>query len=94
VPFSLTSDSVLKGNFHDFRRAALSNLLTHGMSEHDVMVLAGLSDFATTHKFYLAVADYLIERVRAVAIQTIGKNLLQIFCDRYVGGSSEKSQQM
>jgi len=34
------------------------------MSEHDVMTLAGHSSFATTHAFYLAVADDLVDRAR------------------------------
>ncbi len=36
----------------------------NGMSEHDVMVLAGHASFATTHEFYLAVADDLISRAK------------------------------
>ena len=36
----------------------------NGMSEYEVMRLAGHSDFATTHKFYLAVADDLVHRAR------------------------------
>jgi len=39
------------------------------MSEHDVMVLAGHSSFATTHGFYLAVADDLVDRVRVATAQ-------------------------
>ena len=38
----------------------------YGMSEHDVMVLAGHPSFATTHKFYLAVFDDLVYRARIV----------------------------
>jgi len=41
--------------FHDLRSTALSNWFANGMSEHDVMTLAGHSSFATTHRFYLAV---------------------------------------
>jgi len=50
---------VKKGTFHDFRRTAISMWLANGMSEHEVMVLAGHASFATTHKFYLAVANDL-----------------------------------
>jgi hypothetical protein len=64
------------------------------MTEYDVMALAGHSDFATTHKFYLAVADDLIERAHVVTTQTIGKNLFQTCCDRDFRRSGGKSQQV
>jgi len=51
--------------FHDLRRTCLSNWLADGMSEFDVMKLAGHSSFSTTHQFYLAVADDLVDRARA-----------------------------
>ncbi len=35
---------------HDLRRTCLSNGLASGMSEHDVVVLAGHSSFSTTHE--------------------------------------------
>jgi len=38
---------VKKGTFHDFRRTAISMWFANGMSEHDVMVLAEHSSFAT-----------------------------------------------
>lgn len=53
--------------FHDLRNTALTNWLRNGMSEHDVMKLAGHADVSTTHKFYLAVADDLVKRARAAA---------------------------
>jgi hypothetical protein len=43
--------------------------LANGMSEYDVMVLAGHSSFATTHKFYLVVADDLVGRARVAIAQ-------------------------
>jgi hypothetical protein len=94
-PYRELKDPVLmagvsRGQFHDLRRTALSNLLANGMSEYDVMTLAGHSDFATTHKFYLAVADDLVERARAAAAQAISKNLLQICCSSGIGGLRQK----
>ncbi len=72
---------VKKGQFHDLRRTALSNWLTNGMSEYKVMTLAGHSNFATTHQFYLAVADDLMDTARETMAQTIGKNLARaLFC--------------
>ncbi|MHC5060472.1 MAG: tyrosine-type recombinase/integrase, partial [Planctomycetota bacterium] len=55
---------VKKGTFHDLRRTALRNWLSNGVSEYDVMTLAGHSKFETTHRFYLAVADDLMDRAR------------------------------
>lgn len=55
------------GTFHDLRRTCLSNWLASGMSEHDVMVLAGHSSFSTTHEFYLAVRKDVVDRARRAA---------------------------
>lgn len=67
--------SVRKLKFHDFRNTALSNWFAGGMKEYDVMNLAGHSSFSTTHKFYLAVADDLVDRARQVTAKILGKNL-------------------
>ena len=50
----------------------------NGMSEHDVMVLAGHSSFATTHEFYLAVADDLIGRARVATAQWLRQKLVRL----------------
>jgi hypothetical protein len=42
------------------------------------MRLAGHSDFRTTHKYYLAVADDLKERAREVTVRGLCKKLVQI----------------
>jgi integrase len=70
----LRKAGVKKGTFHDFRRTAISMWLANGMSEHDVMVLAGHASFATTHKFYLAVADDLVHRARVATAQGLRQN--------------------
>ena len=49
----------------------------NGMSEHDVMVLAGHSSFATTHEFYIAVADDLIHRARVATAQGLRQKLVR-----------------
>ncbi len=67
---------VKKGTFHDFRRTAISMWFANGMSEHDVMVLAGHASFATTHKFYLAVADDLVHRARVATAQGLRQKLV------------------
>jgi integrase len=73
--------SVKKGTFHDFRRTAISMWFANGMSEHDVMVLAGHASFATTHEFYLAVADDLIHRARAATAQGMRQKLVHFGAD-------------
>ena len=46
----------------------------NGMSEYDVMTLAGHSSFATTHEFNLTVTDDLIGRARVATAQGLFKN--------------------
>jgi len=48
-----------EGTFGDIRKTAITNWFRQVRSEYDVMTLAGYSDLATTHRFYLAVADDL-----------------------------------
>jgi integrase len=60
--------------FHDLRRTALSNWLVSGMSEYDVMTLAGHSNFSTTHSFYLAVNQDVIDRARQVTADGVCKS--------------------
>ena len=67
---------VKNGTFHDLRRTALSNWFANGLSEHDVMVLAGHSSFQTTHNFYLAVADDLVDRARKATAQGLSKKVV------------------
>jgi integrase len=55
------------GEFHDLRRTCLTHWLFNGLSEYDVMRLAGHSDFETTRRFYLAVRQDLVQRARAVS---------------------------
>ena len=49
----------------------------NGMSEYDVMTLTGHSSFATTHEFYLAVADDLIGRARVATAQGLRQKLVR-----------------
>jgi integrase len=67
--------NVRKLKFHDLRNTALSNWFANGMKEYDVMNLAGHSSFSTTHKFYLAVADDLVDRARQAAAKALRQNL-------------------
>ena len=72
---------VESGTFHDVRRTAICNWFVEGMSEYDIMKLAGHADFTTTHKFYLAVADDLLDRARLANTRGLCPNLLQICCN-------------
>jgi integrase len=79
----LRKAGVKTGTFHDIRRTAITMWFTNGMSEHDVMVLAGHSSFATTHEFYLAVADDLVHRARLATAEGLRQKLVQIGADDY-----------
>ena len=71
--------NVRKLRFHDLRNTALSNWFVNGMKEYDVMHLAGHSSFSTTHKFYLAVADDLVDRARESTSKALGSILAHIW---------------
>lgn len=60
-----------EGEFHDFRRTCLSNWLAHGLSEFDVMNMAGHASFQTTHRFYLAIREDLLHRARQASAQAL-----------------------
>ena len=76
----LTLARVDKRTFHDIRKTAITNWFRQGLSEYDVMTLAGHANFATTHKFYLAVADDLIGRARQATTHQVSQELLQKCC--------------
>jgi integrase len=61
--------------FYDLRRTALSNWLAKGMSEYEVIVLAGHASFNTTYEFYLIVSEDLMDRARRISMQSFGRNL-------------------
>lgn len=72
--------NVKKGQFHDLRRTAITHWFANSMNENDVMVLAGHSNFATTHEFYLAVADDLVDRARRASAQSPASNFGAFWC--------------
>lgn len=53
-----------EGTIHDCRSTALSNCFAQGLSEYEVMRLAGHSTFETTHKFYLAIKNDYLDKAR------------------------------
>jgi integrase len=66
------------GTFYDLRRTAISNWLAKGLSEFEVMKLAGHSNFSTTHRFYLRVRDDMIDRARKASIRATNADLARI----------------
>ena len=87
----LKTAGVKKGQFHDLRRTAITNWFANGMNENDVMVLAGHSNFATTHEFYLAVADDLVDRARLASANSVDQKLLQICCSSDFSNTTKKA---
>lgn len=63
----LAKAGIEEGKFHDLRRTCLSNWFFHGLREYDVMKIAGHASFETTHRFYLAIRDDLLDRAREVS---------------------------
>jgi integrase len=68
-----------RGTFHDLRRTAISNWLAKGLSEFEVMKLAGHSNFSTTHRFYLRVRDDMIDRARKASIRATNGDLARVW---------------
>lgn len=71
---------VEKGTFHDIRKTAITNWFGQELTEYDVMTLAGHANFATTHRFYLAVADDLVDRARRATTHKVSQELLHKCC--------------
>jgi integrase len=59
------------GTFHDLRRTCITNWFAHGLSEFEVMIMAGHASFETTRKFYLAVRTDIIERARKASAEAM-----------------------
>lgn len=76
--------NVDQGEFHDLRRTCITRWFENGLSEFEVMKLAGHSDFQTTHRFYLAIRRDLLDRARrasaAAMCAELGTNLAQYPC--------------
>jgi len=68
-----------RGTFHDLRRTAISNWLAKGLSEFEVMKLAGHANFSTTHRFYLRVREDSIDRARQASTRASSPNLARIW---------------
>ncbi len=85
LEFNKIFDKILRragiehGTFHDLRRTAISNWLAKGLSEFEVMKLAGHSNFSTTHRFYLRVRDDMIDRARKASTRATSSDLARIW---------------
>jgi integrase len=79
------------GTFHDLRRTTISNWLAKGLSEFEVMKLAGHSNFSTTHRFYLRVRDDMIDRARKVSIRATNRDLARIWHAPPLVGDAQKT---
>ena len=65
-----------QGEFRDLHRTCLTTWLFNGLSEYDIMTLAGHADFETTRQFYIAVREDLLQRVRAVSADAMNSNFV------------------
>jgi integrase len=79
------------GTFHDLRRTAINNWLAKGLSEFEVMKLAGHSNFSTTHRFYLRVRDDMIDRARKASIRAANADLARIWHAPPLVGDAQKT---
>ena len=74
-----------EGEFHDLRRTCITNWFAFGLSEFEVMRLAGHAKFETTRRFYLAVRTDILERARAASTRAMSgisiANPLQLLSD-------------
>jgi integrase len=78
------------GTFHDLRRTCLSNWLAQGLNEFEVMTLAGHSTFETTHRFYLAIGEDVINRARVASTKAIGDDFVAHLLRTPLGSDKEK----
>jgi len=63
--------NIQEGTFHDLRRTCITNWFAYGLSEFEVMVMAGHSSFETTRKFYLAVRKDILDRARKASTESL-----------------------
>lgn len=67
----LTHAGIDEGTFHDLRRTCITRLFAYGLSEFEVMILAGHASFETTRRFYMAVRKDIIERARKASAKAL-----------------------
>jgi len=67
----LARAGVERGTFHDLRRTCITNWFAYGLSEYEVMIMAGHASFETTRKFYMAIRKDLIDRARQASSEAL-----------------------
>ena len=67
----LSHAGIKQGTFHDFRRTCITNWFAYGLSEFEVMVMAGHASFETTRRFYMAIRSDLIDRARQASSEAM-----------------------
>jgi integrase len=82
-----------KGTFHDIRRTAITNWFRQGLSEYEVMTLAGHAKFETTRTFYLAVSNNLTDKARKANNHQVSQALLERYCQENSSQSADESGQ-
>jgi len=88
-----TRAGIADGRFHDLRSTALTNWFAMGLKEYEVMRLAGHSKFETTHRFYLAVADDLVDRARQASDAALGQVLARTWRAPRIRPEKEEGRQ-
>jgi len=81
------------GEFHDLRCTCLTRWFENGLSEYDVMKLAGHSDFGTTHRFYLAVRRDLLDRARRASEATMNRDFGTHLARTLISEKNEEGRQ-
>ena len=67
----LSRAGIEQGTFHDLRRTCITNWFAYGLSEFEVMTMAGHASFETTRKFYLAIRSDLLDRAREASSEAM-----------------------
>ena len=67
----LSRAGIKQGTFHDLRRTCITNWFAYGLSEFEVMVMAGHASFETTRKFYMAIRNDLLDRARKASSEAM-----------------------
>jgi len=69
----LARAGIERGTFHDLRRTCITNWFAYGLSEYEVMIMAGHASFEITRKFYMAIRKDLIDRGRQASSDAMKK---------------------
>ena len=87
----LTRAAIRCGEFHDLRRTTICNWFAEGLSELEVMRLAGHADFKTTHRYYLKVRDGLVDRARQASARVLRRNLARAWHAPLISPAQQES---